>query len=42
MNTIVITGHNGFLGSNLLSNLISNKCKILGISKTIKNSYYYR
>ena len=38
MNTIVITGHNGFLGSNLLSNLISNKCKILGISKTIKKS----
>ena len=38
MNTIVITGHNGFLGSNLLSKLISNKCKILGISKTIKKN----
>ena len=38
MKQIIITGHNGFLGSNLLSNLISNKCKILGISKTIKKS----
>ena len=38
MKNIVITGHNGFLGSNLLSKLISNKCKILGISKTIKKN----
>ena len=38
MNNIVITGHNGFLGSNLLSKLILKKSKILGISKTIKKN----
>ena len=38
MNSIVITGHNGFLGSNLLSKLILKKSKILGISKTIKKN----
>jgi len=38
MKQIVITGHNGFLGSNLLSKLISEKYKIIGISKTIKKN----
>ena len=38
MKNIVITGHNGFLGSNLLSKLILKKSKILGISKTIKKN----
>ena len=38
MKQIVITGHNGFLGSNLLSKLISEKYKITGISKTIKKN----
>jgi len=38
MKQIVITGHNGFLGSNLLLKLISEKYDITGISKTIKKN----
>ena len=38
MKQIVITGHNGFLGSNLLIKLISEKYDITGISKTIKKN----
>ena len=35
---ITITGHNGFLGSNLLLKLLSEKHDITGISKTIKKN----
>jgi UDP-glucose 4-epimerase len=38
MKQIIITGHNGFLGSNLLLKLISEKHDITGISKTIKKN----
>ena len=38
MKQIVVTGHNGFLGSNLLLKLISEKYDITGISKTIKKN----
>ena len=38
MKQIIITGHNGFLGSNLLLKLISEKYDITGISKTIKKN----
>jgi len=38
MKKITITGHNGFLGSNLLLKLISEKYDITGISKTIKKN----
>ena len=38
MKQITITGHNGFLGSNLLLKLISEKYDITGISKTIKKN----
>ena len=38
MRQITITGHNGFLGSNLLLKLISEKYDITGISKTIKKN----
>ena len=38
MKQIVVTGHNGFLGSNLLLKLISKKYGITGISKTIKKN----
>ena len=38
MKQIIITGHNRFLGSNLLLKLISEKYDITGISKTIKKN----
>ena len=38
MKQITITGHNGFLGSNLVLKLISEKYDITGISKTIKKN----
>jgi len=38
MRQITITGHNGFLGSNLFLKLISEKYDITGISKTIKKN----
>jgi len=38
MKQIIITGHNGFLGSNILLKLVSEKYDITGISKTIKKN----
>ena len=38
MKQIIITGHNGFLGSNILLKLVSEKYAITGISKTIKKN----
>jgi len=38
MKQITITGHNGFLGSNLVLKLISEKYDITGISKTIQKN----
>ena len=34
----MITGHNGFLGSNILLKLVSEKYDITGISTTIKKN----
>ena len=36
MKQIIITGHNGFLGSNILLKLVSEKYDITGISKIKK------
>jgi len=36
MKQIMITGHNGFLGSNILLKLVSEKYNITEISTTIK------
>jgi len=38
MKQIMITGHNGFLGSNILLKLVSEKYDITGISTTIKKN----